>query len=296
MPDKKRTAPDWDDLRFFLAVARQGSLSAAARRLGVNHATVSRRLAALEAAFGGELFARRPEGYLLNATGAAVLERAEAMESALFSAMSLFDRAEDMSGTVRITAPRALSEHFLVSRLKPFSDAWPLVDIEMTASDAALSLPRREADIAVRLNRPREKDATLARRIGRMQWRLVASPDYLPGRAPSRWRFVGHQSDDAIPEARWLETFRAGRPFAFRADSLVAQRDAARMGCGVAILPGYLVAGTGLVTVPGPEPLWREIWLLIRSDLGKVPRVRLMADHIAEVFRAERGLLEGRTD
>src|SRR5579859_7089116 len=139
MSEKKRTdVPprtmelDWEDLRFALALARHGSLSAAARALGVNHATVSRRVAGLDAALGATLLERRPTGYVLTAAGRAVLQEAAVMEQAA-SRLPRFDAAPPLGGMVRLSAPPSLAESFLTSRFGPLLERHPGLDIALVA-------------------------------------------------------------------------------------------------------------------------------------------------------------------
>src|SRR5690242_6236381 len=158
MTDKKRSAReqavDWEDIRFFTALARHGTLAATARSLKVTHATVARRLANFEAALGRPLFTRGAGGFALNAAGAAALAEAAQMEMA---ACALADRREvagTISGSVRVTLARVLADGFLAERLSPLQARHPELDIELVATSRNLSLALREAEIALRLARP----------------------------------------------------------------------------------------------------------------------------------------------
>jgi len=130
MPDKKRTARlDWEDVRYFVALARHGTLSATARSLRVNHATVARRIASLEAVMGRALFARRARGYVLTAEGKAVLKEATAMDEAALSVLRRLDAGTELSGLVRLAAGRVLAERFLIDRLRAFHERYPAIDL-----------------------------------------------------------------------------------------------------------------------------------------------------------------------
>src|SRR3954453_213154 len=131
MPDKKRTALDWEDVRYFVALARCGTLSATARALRVNHATVARRVTSLETRLGRALFDRRADGYALTAEGKAVLDEARAMDTAALSVQSRLDAGTELSGTVRLTAGRVLTERFLIDRLLAFHERYPVIDLEV---------------------------------------------------------------------------------------------------------------------------------------------------------------------
>ncbi|MBX6746511.1 MAG: LysR family transcriptional regulator [Acetobacteraceae bacterium] len=295
MPDRKRTERlDWEDLRYGLALAQAGSLSAAARALRVNHATVARRLASLEAALGRVLFDRRPEGYVPTPEGRAVLEEARAMEEAALAVLRRLDAGTALAGPVRLTTTRSLADGFLTRRLGAFRAEYPGIDLEVIAELRVMSLSRREADIAVRLGRPRDSALT-GRCVARMGFGFYAAPAWRDrlgaGEAPV---LVGYDADsDFVPEAGWLNARFGEARFAFRSNSQLAQAEAARAGFGIALLPHYVAAGdAGLVPIPlGPLPPPREVWLLVRPDLLRVPRIRAVADHLAASFAEARMML-----
>jgi DNA-binding transcriptional LysR family regulator len=132
MPDRKRTARlDWEDVRYFVALARHSTLSATARALRVNHATVARRIASLETLIGRALFDRRAKGYLLTAEGKAILKEASAMEEAALSVLRRLDAGTELSGLVRLAAGRVLAERFLIDRLRAFHERYPAIDLEV---------------------------------------------------------------------------------------------------------------------------------------------------------------------
>lgn len=295
MPVRKQTRDlDWEDLRYFVALTRHGSLSATARGLRVTHATVARRVTSLEELLGRPLFERRADGYALTAEGKALLDEANAMEEAALAVLRRMDNSNELNGLVRLTATRTLADTFLVERLGELHDRHPGLDIELVGEARVVSLARREADLALRLGSSKDSDL-VARRVGNIDFDLYASPAYRrkleAGETPA---FIGFDRDsDFIFEASWLtRQFPNGR-FAFRTNSQVSQAAAARAGYGVALLPRYLaVNDPGLVTVLLAEPMpTRDVWLLIRRDLIKVPSIRTVADFLAEIFRRERRLL-----
>jgi DNA-binding transcriptional LysR family regulator len=297
MPDRKRTGRlDWEDIRYFVALARHGSLSATARVLRVNHATVARRVAGLETLLGYALFDRRVDGYALTSEGKAVLDEAMPMDEAALCVLRRLDAGTELSGLVRLTAGRALAENFLIDRLSGFHQRHPAIDIELIADARVRSLARREADIAVRFGSPKDSDL-VARRLTKLAFGLYVSPAYRKklraGRAPA---FIGFDEEgDFIAEASWLARRFGDKRFSFRTNSQAAQAGAARAGYGVALLPRYLAADDpGLVQVSLAEgPPERDVWLLLRRDLAKVPRIRAVADHLIEIFRHDRRLLTG---
>src|SRR5262249_8756031 len=205
MPDRFRTGRiDWEDVRYFVALARHGSLSAAARALTVNHATVARRLAALEQALGPKLFKRRPSGFELTPAGSSALEAAGAMEGAA-ATLTRIEPETALTGLVRITATPSLAEVFLIPRLAALQQRHSALDLEIMAERRPISLKRHESDIALRLGPP-ERGDLLARCIGHVAYRFYAAPAWRDrlknGIAPC---LIGFDEAGAqLPEAMWL--------------------------------------------------------------------------------------------
>ncbi len=202
---------DWQDIPHFLALARGGTLSAAARALRVNHATVSRRVAALEERLGAPLFERTPAGYVLTAAGRGVLARAEAMEAAAAAIPEAVGADGAVTGIVRVTLARVLADGFVACRLAPLLAAHPGLEVGLAAESRTLSLARREADIALRLARPR-RGALLARRVAVLDYGFFATADWrdrLAGGEPPV--FVAFDADSmAVPEAAWARQALSG--------------------------------------------------------------------------------------
>jgi DNA-binding transcriptional LysR family regulator len=286
---------DWEDLRFALALARHGSLSAAARALGVNHATVSRRIDRLQGAIGQLLFDRRKEGYRLTDVGQTVLDQLSRMDEAVLSLLSLPLQVEE-GGLVRLAAARGLADGFLVDRLGELRKRLPSTDIELLGESRLVSLARREADLAIHLGPP--KDGTLiGKKIGVVGYGFYASPAYLAelaGGAPLQ--FVGFDPDsEFVLEAAWMKREFPGQRVAFRSNSQTSQAAAARAGFGIALLPHYLALDDAELQ-PAPveaETPKREVWLLMRHTLAETPRIRAVAEEIAELFSREKSLLLG---
>jgi DNA-binding transcriptional LysR family regulator len=297
MPDRKRTARlDWEDVRYFVALARHGTLSATARDLRVNHATVARRVASFEAVLGRALFERRAAGYALTAEGKAVLDEAGAMNEAALSVLRRLDAGTELGGLVRLTGGRMLAESFLIDRLGGFRERYPAINIEFIGEARVVSLARREADIALRFGSPKDSEL-VARRVARLAFGLYASPAYRDalhaGEPPAFIAF--DEESDFVAEAQWLAQEFGDKRFAFRANTQAAQAAAARSGYGIALLPRFLATtDPGLVQVLPKERLpTREVWLLLRRELTRVPRIRAVADYLIELFRREKRLLGG---
>jgi DNA-binding transcriptional LysR family regulator len=292
MAVQKRTAGlDWEDVRFFAALARHGTLAATARTLKVTHATVARRLANLETTLGQPLFARHRTGLRLNAAGASALGEAAQMElaaGALDAARVNQNGGGSVVGQVRITVARVFADGFLAERLGGLTKQHPGLELEIVATSRNLSLARREAEIALRLARPTAGEL-VARRIATLDYGFYTSPDYKQridcGEPPVFIAF--DDASEYVPEAAWAQKFLTGRQVALRANSQSAQAAAARGGAGVALLPGLLARSLGgLELVEFNEaPPDRELWLLMRPDVARLARVRVVADHLVEIFR-----------
>ena len=290
MADKNRTGPlDWEDVRVFVALARHGTLSQTARSLGLNHATVARRVAGLEAALGRALFDRRPTGYVLTAAGRDALEEASAMAEAA-AALGRRQPGEHLSGLVRITATRSVGEGFLLPRLGEWQRHHPDLDLELIPAIRAMSLARHEADLALRFGRPADGEM-VARRVATIGYGFYAAAgwrDRLAAGEPPV--FIGFDEAGAqVPEAQWLTRHFPAARVAVRLDSHVAQAVAARAGGGVALLPHFLAAGDGLLhpVLLAPLPPARDLFLLSRPGASRIPRLRAAAEFLVELFRRE---------
>jgi DNA-binding transcriptional LysR family regulator len=291
MVDQKRTALDWDDVRVFLAVAREGSLSAAARRLGINHATVSRRLINLERRTGSPpLFERCRNGYVMTATGERAFAEAQAMEAAADGFRLGTQAGEELSGPVRVSATATFAEQLLVAPLAALAAEQPRLEIDLSAEDRNVSLARGEADIAVRLGRSLSGDA-LARAVATVTYQLYATSDYLAAVPQPLRRLIGYSESvsAAAPGVRRLEELAGDGGFAMRCPTLRSQADAAAAGAGMALLPHYLAETDSRLTRASPEaePAWQHsVWLVVRSDVRRVRRVRFVADRLAIALQA----------
>lgn len=284
----------WDDVRHFLELARLSSLSAAARKLGVEHSTVARRVEALEQALAVRLFDRLPRGWVLTAEGETLAHQARKLEDEALAFARVALGVSSLQGTVRLSAPPAMAAHFLVPRLAARRQDWPGIDLEVMAETREVNLARGEADLALRLSRP-SVPGLVVRALGTLGIGLYAAPHYAQ-RAPEQWEFLGYdESLRQVPHQQWLEGVTAGRRFILRSNDLTALWQAARAGLGVAALPHFICgADAGLVALAAPtQPAPREIWLVMHPDVRRSPRVRAVADMMAALFDAERELLAG---
>lgn len=257
----------------------QGSFSAAARRLGLTHATVSRRLRLLEQHAGGSLYERRGEDFELTTLGQAVLDAARDMtERSSALERRLAGKDFHIEGTVRIATTEAMGALFLAPRLSSLLQQWPGLNIEIATNHQSVSLARRDADIAIRFARPEAGDL-VAKRLGTIPYFLCGSPAIVAamagvnkdGRPPPFITFDDGVPD--IPETIWCARNIEPDRIRVRSNSLIAQWQAACAGAGLALLPGYLI-DSRLERVSEAPALQREAWMVFHRDFRNVPRLR----------------------
>lgn len=275
---------DWEDVRHFLAVAQSGTLSGGARLLKVDHATVSRRLGALEAALDVRLVDRLPRSCRLTTVGRQVLERAREMEAGAHGMVRLAQAAHaPLVGRVRLSAPPVLVAHLLVEHLARFRAEYPDIRLSLSAQGQQVSLSRREADVAVRLARPQEA-GSMTRKIGAMPFGLYAHRSYAHLSKPDRWQFIAFDQTYAdMPQQRWLLGLAGDRPVACELNHISEHLIAVRAGVGVAGLPCFIGDRDRELVRIGEDvpPFARGIWLLVHRDLRRTPAVRAVMDFVA---------------
>lgn len=294
---------DWDDLRFFLAVARSGRLTAAARRLGADHATVSRRITSLEDALKAKLFERRPQGYALTSHGEQLLAKAESMETEALAIQSEIGGADmALAGTVRIGAPDGFGGCFLAPRLVDLGKAYPGLELQLIAMPRLLSLSKREADLAITLAPPKE-GKVVARKLADYRLGLYATRDYLASMPAISTpddlfahRIVGY-IDDLIftPELDYLDEVAKGLRAQIQSSSVVAQMNAVAAGAGIGVIHHFMAIGDERLVPVLPETvsITRAFWMLVHADLKDVARVRAVVDFIVREAKSARALLMG---
>jgi DNA-binding transcriptional LysR family regulator len=292
---------DWNDLRYFLAVRRAGSLAGAARALKVEHSTVSRRLAALEDALGVKLFLRGPDGFTSTPAGDKLAPHAESMEAAV----TAIDRQvtggdERVDGTVRLTTSEVFSG-FVVKRLGPLRERHPELVVEVLSGNQAFDLARGEADLAIRIMATTDPELVV-RKLVECGWAMYAARGYLDRRAapPSPEALAGHDVigfDDTlarVPGALWLEAHGAGARVVLRGNSIMAVLNACLAGLGVTVLPCFLGDSEPSLVRLAPQHLGaRPMYLVVHPDRARVARVRVVMDFIIEMMTGEARLLEG---
>jgi DNA-binding transcriptional LysR family regulator len=290
---------EWDDLRIFLAVLRTRSHAAAGRTLRVAPTTVGRRVSALEAAVGARLFTRTPDGLVATAAARALAGRAERVEAEVLEAERELTGADERpTGTVRITSGDGFAAFVLGPALPELLRTHPGLTVEIRADVRALDLTRGEADVALRLFRPREA-SLVARRLGVERYGLYAAPSYLERHGTPRTArdLAGHDlvlygaELDRMRTQAWLRQTAEGARIAVRTSNTTAMHAACAAGAGVALLTASAVRGDPAFApvLPRLEPPSNEIWAVTHPDLRASARVVAVLDWLEALIRRTEG-------
>ncbi|MFI0844506.1 LysR family transcriptional regulator [Mesorhizobium sp. IMUNJ 23232] len=290
---------NWDDVRIFLAVARAGQILGAARRLDLNHATVSRRVAALEESLRAKLFRRLTTGSELTPAGERFLAVAERMETEMLVARSeISGEGEDVSGTVRIGAPDGFGVAFLAPRLGGLTAQHPELKIQLVPVPRSFSLSRREADIAITTERPSEGrlvavklvDYTLGLFASKAYAEVHGLPETQAG--VTAHRLVGYVPDLVInPTLDYAAEFSPDWSAGFMISSALGQAEAVRSGAGIGILHTFVArAMPELVAVASIPPIRRAYWLVYHESVRPLRRIQAVAGFITKAVEREKTL------
>ncbi|AYM82662.1 MULTISPECIES: LysR family transcriptional regulator [Agrobacterium] len=288
---------NWDDVRLFLSVARSGQFLSAARKLGVNHATLSRRISALEAAIGTQLFLRSTNGCELTEEGQRLLAGAERMETEMLNAQANLGRVDTaVAGTVRIGAPDGLGVSFLAPRLGRLTARYPDLKIQLVPVPRSFSLSQREADIAITIERP-EQGRLMFSKLTDYSLGLYASADYLAEygtpadiEALKRHRRIGYVEDLIFsPSLNFTGEIMRDWDAAFEISSATGQTEAVRSGAGIGILHNY-IAGQypELLRIMPHLTISRSYWTAYHESARQLVRVRTVVDFLQELVAEER--------
>jgi DNA-binding transcriptional LysR family regulator len=280
---------DWDNSRIFLAVARTGQMLGAARALGLDHATVSRRIAALEEALGAKLIERRTNGCALTAAGETFLTHAEKIETEILQAQAaLSDSAVTISGHVRVGAPDGFGAYVLARHFGALLDAHPALNLQLIPLPKSFSLAKREADIAVCIDRPSEGRLTV-KKLTDYSLSLYASKTYLKlhpelkkDEPDERHRLLAYVPDLIFsPALDYLAEAKLAHLGKFECASMIGQMEAVRAGAGLGLLHDYVARHfDDLVRLDAKPRIVRAYWIVTHDDVKDFARVRLVYDHI----------------
>ena len=295
---------DWGLYRYFLAVAETGSLTGAARSLGVSQPTVGRQIQALEEKLDARLFDRVANGYVLTAAGKAVVELARSIElNAVAIERKVAGEDRSLAGKVCLSAPEGIANCWLMPKIALFQARHPEIELELIIGMSHHDLIRREADIALRIGDPGSEEL-VGRRLCEVTFGLYASEAYLlrHGRPRSLEDLAQHRIIESVKAVGQLAQARqlraaAGRAVAgFACNSIVAQFKALQAGLGLLAIPHYMAQGQAKLQQVLPEDFFGslDLWLLTHRDLRETARMRALLDFLAAEIAADRDLLTGR--
>ena len=284
---------NWDDVRFFLAVQREGNLARAGTALRMDATTVGRRLQQLEQQLDARLFDRTTRGFVLTSAGHRLLPRAEGIEREVLAVdRDLAGDDHRLEGTVRLTATEMMTTRFIAPYLSKFHARYPRIELDVRCSNRAVDLARREADIALRLARPRQDDIVV-KKLFEIHLALYASAEYVdrfgmpdPSNLQGH-RFLAFSDTNAFRrENEWLGEHVDNDQIVFRSDSVSSVMSATQGGLGIALLPCHPADDVpGLVRTPlqgSPQP--RIVWQAVHQDLVGVSRIRAVLDWLGRLF------------
>ncbi len=284
---------NWDDIRYFLAVARCGNLSSAAKELGVNHSTVSRRIQALEERHGVRLFERLPSGYEMNLAASAIYELAlelEAKNQQVFR--QLFGQDSRLQGEINLTMPHDIFDYCLAKDLAEFKQLQPDILANVFITKGVKNLAAREADVAIRLT-PAPPEYLIGKKIASIQHGIYApaSLDFTNQIPVILW-----SNESGLPD--WVQQYFPEAKIAMRVDDLYSMYAAVKAGIGIARMPCYLPdiiadASVKRLKVEVPLSKW-GLWVLSHVDLRNTARVSCCRAFLAERLLLQKTLFEGQ--
>jgi DNA-binding transcriptional LysR family regulator len=284
---------NWDDVRYFLELARSGSLSSASRSSGVEHTTVARRVAALEDALAVRLFDRLPRGWRLTEAGKGLLPMAEALELDAIGFERRALGAAALTGSVRVSAPPVLATHFVLPHLAQLAKRHPEICVELSADRRGANLLRGEAEIALRVGPVDVPPGLIVRQLGHVGYGLYGTKE-LVQREPEQQAFAAF--DDSMrgsAQKDWLDRYAGKRAITFRSNDLMSLFVAAQRGLGITLLPHFMVdqsAELQLLPSAGP-PFQRPLSLLLHPDLRRSRRVSAVVDFLLRLARKQSEVL-----
>lgn len=294
MLNQESYALNWDDLKFFLAVARTGTLRGGAESIAVNHTTLTRRLSIMEERVGSRLFDRSKQGLVLTQLGEELKPYAERVEEEMAAASRIIvGRDSEPSGTVYVTMPHGLAMTSIMDDLALFASRYPDISLNMHFTNDVADLTRREADVSLRVAHE-VSDDVVGRKLVQMSQAAYCSPDYakqVQDNQGEGLHLIGWHEPEGDTTARWIkESCYPKATLKHRVSELVPLITLAASGLGMA----YLACNLGdrhpnLIRAPFQKPLpYRYLWLLLHRDLRSTARVRIFVDFIADRIRSRR--------
>jgi len=287
-----REGMNWNDLRYFLALAREGSVSGAGKVLGVEHTTVARRVTALEKQLGSRLFDRIPSGYEMTQVAENLYPHALAMEELMQVAdREVFGMDTQLSGSLKLTASYDVFTRLVTPKLHRFTDRYPGIDVELLSSTSLADLASRQADIALRLS-PNPPEYLIGRKVLPLRHGIYASTKYLKKKRDSE-KLILWEHERKAPE--WVVDHFPKARIAARANEIMTMMESVKNHLGIARLPCY---------VADAEPTLRRldlsltpstwgVWVLSHVDLRSTARVRVCREFLIEIIEEQKSLIEG---
>ncbi|VEA63793.1 Gcv operon activator [Serratia plymuthica] len=274
-----------------MVFAREKSLSGAARSLQVDHATVARRIASLEASLALKLVDRRPRSYLLTADGQRIAAQGDSMTLNAFAvSRAALSGRQGIAGEVTLSVPPVMGLKLIAPRIAELQRRYPDLRLVLLADTANVSLLRGEADIAIRLSRVTESDL-VARKIGTVEFGLYANADFLRDTPEAERGFIGyHDERAASAQQTWLLEQAGHRPLVMRSNDLMIQAAAAAAGAGIALLPHFVAQELGLERLAPPLGLRREVWLTVHDDIRHAPGIAAVTAFLLECYAGVAGI------
>jgi len=290
---------NWSDLNLVLAVCRSGTLSGAAKSLGINYTTVFRRINAIEKKLEVRLFDRQPTGYVMTEAGEVIKRSAERIDEEVMAlSRELLGKDLRLQGSIRITAPEGVALRLLAPHLAAFCHQHPDITIDLIATSSPLRLSQREADLAVRVtNKP--PDNYIGRRVCKCRFGIYASPAYLENNQDlSLDEHLWVMSEDSFefsPFPTWRKKFHPKSRVVFSSNNTLAVIDAAKRGLGMTPLPCFLGdSEPDLVrTTDTPDELTLSLWILIHPDLRHTARVKALMTYLLNALENQKPAIEG---
>lgn len=283
---------DWDDIRFFLAVARCGNVTAASKVLGVNHSTVSRRIQALENKHGVRLFERLATGYQMTTAATDIYQLALDLESTNQQvSRKLFAQDSRLQGEINLTMPHDILDYCLIEELAQFRQQYPEIKLNLSVAQGLKNLAAREADVAIRLT-PSPPDYLIGNTIAKLQHGIYANTEIHSKKAPG---IVGWKGQEGTPD--WVKQYFPDADIVMEVDDLYSMYAAVKTGVGIARMPCYLpdiVKASSVKRLPITLPVssW-GVWVLTHVDLRQTARVKCCREFLIERLQALKPLFEG---
>jgi len=284
---------NWDDLRFFLALCREGSATGAGRSLGVNHTTVARRIRSLEDNLGTRLFDHSRDGYEMTQAAEDMYEHARRMEEITQAIdRDVFGQDTELKGPLKLTVAHDVAERLVIPRLRDFRGAYPCIDLDILTTTGLVDLAAREADIALRLT-AKPPDYLIGREILPMRHGVYGSPDYLKA-LDGQAKVVLFRGSEEQPE--WVQQHFPNAEIAMRVDDVGTMSRAVANGLGLARMPCYVgdtESSIRRLDLKLTASTW-GIWILSHVDLRSTARVRVAREFLIDVIEKQGDLVLGK--